>query len=78
MASKKKTQDKEAIHNAFYGVLSFAAAYGFASWAIDSGSLIVYALAFTSLYFAFRYTHQAIRTVFAHDTTRKKPRAKKA
>ncbi len=42
------------------GVLALGAAYLFASWAIDSGSILAYGLAFFSLVWAAKMIHRAL------------------
>ncbi len=58
-------------------LLSLVAAYGLGSWAIDSGSILVYALSFTSIYVAIRAAGQTIKRK-AHDNSTKNRRTKKA
>ncbi len=42
-------------------LLLYGATYGFVSWAIDSGNLIVYALCLASLYFAALFSIRAVK-----------------
>jgi hypothetical protein len=46
------------------GLVFMAVAYGFASWAIDSGNLLHYALTFVFLYFGVAHFARGIRRVF--------------
>jgi len=46
-------------------VLFLALAYGFASWAIDSGSLWHYAITLTLLYWAVAHGIRGLRFAFA-------------
>ncbi len=56
-----KKQDNKALVNLGFGVLAAGVCYGFGSWAIDSGSLWHYGLAFASLYFSIHYLKLAIK-----------------
>lgn len=48
----------------FYGTMSAIAVYVFALWAIDGGSLWVYALTFASLYYTVHFFRLFIRNKF--------------
>jgi hypothetical protein len=61
----------------FYGTMSAIAVYIFALWAIDSGSLWVYALTFAALYYTVHFYRLFIRNkFFNNDKTRKAKPAK--
>lgn len=48
----------------FYGTMSAIAVYVFALWAIDSGSLWVYALTFASVYYTVHFYRLFLRNKF--------------
>jgi hypothetical protein len=48
----------------FYGTMSAIAVYVFALWAIDSGSLWVYALTFASVYYTIHFYRLFLRNKF--------------
>lgn len=60
-------------------IITFFCAYGFASWAIDSGSIAVYALAFIVTYAGIILLKEALKAQFrTHDKTSKAQRVTKA
>lgn len=71
--SKKTSQPKvkkssaPAWRDGLYGLFAGAMTYGFASWAIDSGSLWHYLFSFISFYYATYFIKQFIKkTVQLH------------
>jgi hypothetical protein len=67
------TSNKPAYRDLLYGLASALMVYVFALWAIDSGSLWVYAFTFTALYFTIHYFRLFIKNKFFknNDKTRK-------
>lgn len=61
---EKSTIDNTATTNALFAVTSLIAAYVLGTWAIDSGSLIVYGLTFGAVYAFFYYSKLFIRVTF--------------
>lgn len=61
--AEKKTNNKEEnnLMNLGFAILALAACYGFASWAIDSGSLWHYGFSFVSFYFFVHYIKLVIK-----------------
>lgn len=59
-------------------VLALSWAYIFASLAIDKGSLVFYALAFASTYYALYFLIQAFKKRISYDKTTTTRRARKA
>lgn len=60
MGSKQRLLSSK-ITVAVSAVALYGATYGFVSWAIDSGNLIVYALCLASLYFAAHFSLEALK-----------------
>lgn len=61
----------------FYGTISAIATYVFALWAIDSGSLWIYAFMFAALYYTVHFYRLFIRNkFFNNDKSRKAKTAK--
>lgn len=84
MATKKKEKTVEkvvarrtATTNILFAVTALFAAYVLGSWAIDSGSLIVYAITFGSLYASFYYLKLFIRLKFFNNDKTAKARSAK-
>ena len=63
MANNKsaKKVNNNNLKNFGLGLLALLLCYGFGSWAIDSGSIWHYGLAFVSFYFFVHYTKLAIK-----------------
>jgi hypothetical protein len=69
--SKKVSESASAFQVAeykdlFYGTISAIAVYVFVLWAVDSGSLLVYTLAFASVYYTVHFFRLFIRIKFFH------------
>jgi hypothetical protein len=81
-ASKTATKTTSRLETAhlkdlFYGTISAIAVYTFALWAIDSGSLWIYALTFAALYYTVHFYRLFIRNkFFNNDKSRKTKPAK--
>jgi hypothetical protein len=58
----------------FYGTMSAIAVYVFALWAIDSGSLWVYALSFASVYYTIHFYRLFIQNKFFNNDKPSKAR----
>lgn len=69
MAKKHKYQWEERLHNSWPLLFGLAfvlllVAYGFASWAIDSGNLLHYALAIIFIAWSFKEIHRGAKVLF--------------
>lgn len=60
-----KDRQRDWWVNGLIGLVSLGIAYGFASWAIDSGQLFHYALAIGFLYFGLSSLVRSIRFAIA-------------
>lgn len=63
--------------NFFYGTVALVATYVVGLWAIDSGSLWVYALTFTALYYTIHFYRLFIRNKFFNNDKPTKARTAK-
>lgn len=73
----KKPEPNQKLRNGSFAVIAFFATYGFASLAIDTGSLWHYAFTFAALYFAAHYTRLFLKEqFFNNDKTRKSSKAR--
>ena len=64
MAKNSENNSDDLMKNIALAILAVGAAYGFASWAIDSGSLWHYSFTFIALYFSGRYIKLVISRIF--------------
>lgn len=82
MASKKKDKGKAAASSAkqdiLYGLFALCGSYVMASWAIDSGSIVVYGFTTAGLYYTVHFLRSAFRKKFLHDKSTRTRRATKA
>jgi hypothetical protein len=76
MSETTKSESAD-IKNLFYGTMSAIATYVFASWAIDSGSLWVYALMFASVYYTGHFYRLFIKYKFFNNDKTAKARSAK-
>lgn len=72
----KQTKSQVSEQNRFslfaYALFAFAMAYGFGSWAIDSGSLWLYLFTYISVYYGVSYSVKFVKLqFFNNDKTRK-------
>lgn len=75
--AKKSTNHSNPYKDLVIGLIALLASYGFASWAIDSGSIWHYIFAFVSLYYAVHFIKLAIKNkYFNNDKKRKTSRAR--
>ena len=81
MVTKKKTSKKKAAQTfnqqtpylwLAYGLGAGLITYGFASWAIDSGSYWHYIGAFIGVYFTARYLKRFIKEAFFNNESSRK------
>lgn len=85
MAEKKQSKQNYGDFNQLaYALLAFAVAYAFASWAIDTGSLVGYSLCVIAAYYGGRFVmrfHKSLQPVKKskkqHGKRRTAKRAKK-
>ncbi len=84
--STKSTKSKTVIqqvskpsnsNNFFYGSFAAISTYVLGLWAIDSGSLWVYAIAFAALYYAVHFYRLFIRNKFFNNDKLSKARTAK-
>lgn len=65
-ASSAKTQNPWVF--VVLGIVGLLMSYGFASWAIDTGSLWLYLFCFISLYYGLDYIRKSLKaTLFNND-----------
>lgn len=62
--SKDQSKAKKEFKYFVLGLVLSAVAYVLASWAIDSGSMLVYALTFLAVFYAIKFYSVFIRVVF--------------
>ncbi len=74
----KQKQQTTVAHEFAYGVGALLVSYGLISWAIDSGSILVYVMFAISAYYALRSFQQAVKLQFFHDKTTATRAVKKA
>lgn len=74
----KKGNAQSAAKNAVYTFLSILAAYVFASWAIDTASMFVYAATIITVLYASYFARVTIKLLINYDKTTTTRRAKKA
>jgi hypothetical protein len=65
-------------NNFFYGSFAIISTYVLGLWAIDSGSLWVYALAFAALYYTIHFYRLFIRNKFFNNDKLSKARTAKS
>lgn len=85
--STKSTKSKTVVkqmpkpsntNNFFYGSFAAISTYVLGLWAIDSGSLWVYALAFAALYYAVHFYRLFLRNKFFNNDKLPKARTAKS
>lgn len=69
---------QSALSPLYYGLASVLATYVFALWAIDSGSLWVYALTFASLYYSVYFLKQFVTQRFFNNVKSSKAKSAKS
>jgi hypothetical protein len=79
--SKKTVEEpmaeRSALTNILFAITALFATYILALWAIDSGSLLVYALTFGSLYTSVHFMKLFIRLKFFNNDKTAKARSSK-
>ena len=75
--AEQTTAKRPASTNALFVVTALLAAYILGSWAIDSGSLIVYAITFGAMYACFYYLKLLFEAMFFNNDKPAKARSAK-
>ena len=76
--SKDQSKVQQEFKYFVFGLGLSAVAYVLGSWAIDSGSLLVYGLTFVAVYFAIKFLVIFIRVTFFKNDKSESPRRAKA
>lgn len=78
MAKSKKVNSVDSLQVLVRATLTIGACYIAVSWAIDSGSMLSYALSFVLIYYSVRFTKQFVKVQFNNNEKKSKaPRATK-
>ena len=63
---KKQLESKQSsLKMLGFSIIALVWTYIFASWAIDSGSLVAHVLAYASVYYAIYYAKETIKLKFS-------------